>query len=307
MNKAIISYDKSNNLGDYIQSISAKKLIGNNSILIDRDSLKNYFDKKVQLIVNGWFMENSGNWPPSNFIHPLFISFHINPIAKNKILSKEGVNYLKKYEPIGCRDIYTKKLLKTHNIDAYFSGCLTLTLNKADFIDNKNRNDILVISVFERLIPIIKCGKINYNNIINIIKYPFRYFKYLTANKRLKKKLDNLKSVKFTSQILNKKFSIKEKYVLAEEQLKDIANSKLVITSRIHSALPAVAFGIPVLFLNDGLDHINHKSRIKGLDNYFYSINSNKLKSINITNIKNKNNHIINRNTMIKKIKSFIK
>ena len=40
----------------------------------------------------------------------------------------------------------------------------------------------------------------------------------------------------------------KEKVEFAEQHLKYIANAKLVITSRIHSALPAVAFGTPVYF-----------------------------------------------------------
>jgi hypothetical protein len=48
----------------------------------------------------------------------------------------------------------------------------------------------------------------------------------------------------------------------------------LVITSRIHSALPAVAFETPVLFISDGLEHINQKSRLQGMELFFPIINS---------------------------------
>ena len=48
----------------------------------------------------------------------------------------------------------------------------------------------------------------------------------------------------------------------------------MVITSRIHSALPAVAFGTPVLFISDGLEHINQKSRLQGMELFFPILNS---------------------------------
>ena len=109
---AIISYPNSNNLGDYIQKIAAKQFLKEKRIEIDRDNLKNYFGEKIKLIVNGWFMEKPYNWPPSNKIIPFFISFHINPIIEKYILNKNGVEYLKKHEPIGCRDLYTKSIPK---------------------------------------------------------------------------------------------------------------------------------------------------------------------------------------------------
>ena len=69
-----------------------------------------------------------------------------------------------------------------------------------------------------------------------------------------------------------------ERIKAAEDQLEAIANAKLVITSRIHTALPAAAFGTPVLFLSDGLDHPNQKSRLQGMESFFTIMNSDKLK-----------------------------
>ena len=107
---AVISYPHSNNLGDYIQKIAAKQFLKEKIIEIDRDNLNNYIGEKIKLIINGWFMEKPNNWPPSNKIIPFFISFHINPIIEKYILNKNGVEYLKKHEPIGCRDLYTKSI-----------------------------------------------------------------------------------------------------------------------------------------------------------------------------------------------------
>ena len=251
-------------------------------------------------------MENPENWPPSKKIIPLFISFHINPTAKKKILTKKGINYLRKFEPIGCRDNYTKKLLNKVNIKAYFTGCLTLTLNKKKYINKSIKNDILIISVFERLLPSSINYEINFKLILNLIKIPFKYFLYKKGMRNILKNISSNRNVKHISQIIKKKESTNQKYILAENQLKEIANSNLVITSRIHSALPAIAFGVPVVFLNDGLDHINHFSRIDGLNLFFKSINSSELSNIDIKKIIPKKNHLDFSNLMSEKIKNFI-
>jgi hypothetical protein len=69
----------------------------------------------------------------------------------------------------------------------------------------------------------------------------------------------------------------KERMDAALAQLKSIAKAKLVVSSRIHSALPAVAFGTPVLFLSDGLEHPNQKSRLQGMESFFMSTTSQEL------------------------------
>ena len=85
---AVLSYPNSNNLGDFIQSIAAKhELNVKEAYELDRDQLHIYNGPKVFLIMNGWFMEEPTNWPPSEKITPLFLSFHLNPSAKKNMLS----------------------------------------------------------------------------------------------------------------------------------------------------------------------------------------------------------------------------
>jgi hypothetical protein len=55
-------------------------------------------------------------------------------------------------------------------------------------------------------------------------------------------------------------------YVIAKDYLKKYAEAKLVITSRIHCALPCLALGTPVLFVMEGLvDEKLHMSRFRGI------------------------------------------
>ena len=281
MNKifAVLSYPNSNNLGDFIQSEAAKQFFKNQIIQeLDRDQLHIYKGPKVFVFMNGWFMEKPANWPPSENINPIFLSFHLNPTSKKKMLTETGINYLKKFQPIGCRDTYTQKILSNCGIETYFSACLTLTLKRYNFVPkNTKRQGILVISPMERLIS-KNFGESGFSlrTVLNKIKNLKKNRQYLKAMKRLNSFLSKQKDpVYFKSQLLDpKKFSEKDRSNFAIEQLKDIAKAKLVITSRIHSALPAVAFETPVLFISDGLEHINQKSRLQGMELFFPIINS---------------------------------
>lgn len=275
---AVLGYPSSNNLGDFIQSIAtASWMYPEKPLILNRDQLSKYSGPRVKLVMNGWFMEQPENWPPSAEIIPLFISFHLNPTAERGMLTSEGIAYFKKHQPIGCRDFYTQKTLEKHGIKTYFSACLTLSLKRAHFVKgNEDRKGILVISPLERLLPTQEITKskglkkLLYRG-VQKIKQPFKAKKYQKAMKRLDTYLSLFdEEIQFRTQLMSPQTHTEsERKKAAVEQLEYIAKAKLVITSRIHTALPAVAFGTPVLFLSDGLDHPNQKSRLEGMESFF--------------------------------------
>ncbi|MGB0316357.1 MAG: polysaccharide pyruvyl transferase family protein [Flavobacteriaceae bacterium] len=283
----VLAYPNSNNLGDFIQSIAAAQWFEGPPMFLDREALHLYQGQKVKLFMNGWFMEAPKNWPPSEAIRPLFISFHLNPTAEKGLLKPEGISYLKKHQPIGCRDLYTQTILERHGIRAYFSGCLTLSLKRVLFVNpNQKRKGILVVSPLERLLPThtntkkegIKEALLSK---IQSVKQPFKAKQYKQAMHLLQTYLAQAEDeIHYTSQLMDPKgYSEQERSKAALDLLKSIASAKMVVTSRIHTALPAVAFNTPVLFLADGLDHINQKSRLDGIDSFFYSLQSKDLKN----------------------------
>ena len=243
MQKAIISYSTLN-IGDEIQSLAIKQLIGKVDCYIDREALHNFrSDDKVKLIINGWYMANPNNWPPSADIIPLFISFHISHNANtNKIfLSKENINYFKRYEPIGCRDKQTKELLESNGVKAYFSGCATLTYQNRF---KERNNKILCVDPLFNIFP-YSYGKNIYKRLIpesfhNQIEY--------IEHKRYKSNQSNT-----------------ERFNDAEELINKYSQAKVVITSRIHAALPCLALGTPVIFLDVGYSSKNQRDRFNGL------------------------------------------
>ncbi|MCY4562249.1 MAG: polysaccharide pyruvyl transferase family protein [Flavobacteriaceae bacterium] len=310
MKTAIIGYPSSKNLGDWIQSLVIEFIWNKKFQELDREQLHAYCGPKVKLICNGWFLENPKHWPPSEAIFPLFISFHINPTAKKELTSPKSIAYLKNHEPIGCRDLYTQNLLKDYGIKTYFSGCLTLCYQKSffDIKESSQGSGVLVASALDRLKPSIE----NCNNLINffsqLLKFPIKFWKYKKAVKRLNKALSTLdKSVTYISQTIElANLKNEDPKNIATQYLHKIASAQLIITSRIHTALPATAMNIPVLFLNDGLNHINHKSRLSGLSPFFTTCSTKEMKHLNLNSIMCKSDHFPLINPLKKTISLFM-
>lgn len=133
------------NIGDYIQSLAAKQFLPQVDCFINREKLARYTDSEAKLIMNGWFTHNTTSWVPSAHINPLLISFHVNNSAAPNMLSPQGIAFLKSKQPIGCRDHFTVNLLQEKGIEAYFSGCLTLTLDSYQACDAERGEDIYIV------------------------------------------------------------------------------------------------------------------------------------------------------------------
>ncbi len=288
MNAGVIGYLNSKNIGDYVQTLSVINLINQDYTILERERLNNYKGKETKTIINGWFMENPLKFPPSKHIDPIFISFHINPSIEKEFLNPKTIDYLKQYQPIGCRDKYTLNLLKRHNIETYFSSCVTLTLKKQDFMDSSYKEKrILIIGAFDRLKPSIRTSQGVIKTVISFIKWPYKFFNYQFKNYIFRKWLNNQNyDTEFFNQIVEEKISSHSEGIeKAKSMLKKIANSEIVITSRIHSALPAVAMDKKVIFIDEGLEHINHKSRLSGLTSFFKSIKLKEIRMLNLDSI----------------------
>jgi lipopolysaccharide biosynthesis glycosyltransferase len=98
---------------------------------LDRDfSSEGDIPEKTWMLAFGWHMhplyDLRYDFPYHPNIRPLFISFHINRLD---MLSDVAQEYLRRFGPVGCRDWNTVFLLLSAGIDAFFSGCLTTTVD----------------------------------------------------------------------------------------------------------------------------------------------------------------------------------
>ena len=301
----MLGYIGSRNIGDYIQTKAVIDMIHPiNHKVLDREGLHKFKGSKIKTIMNGWFMENPKNWPPNNNISPLFISFHINPSAERELLKPESLNYLKQYEPIGCRDTYTQNLLQKNGIKSYYSSCITTTFNRDKYITNKTQPEgIIVIGAFDRLNPSIDFSSI-YRLLLSLIKYPIHKLKYLLKKISFENHLRNQNIVvKRYQQITKRKISSHNQGLkLANDMLKEIAKSEIIITSRIHAALPALAMGLKVVFINEGLSHKNHKTRTADVNKFFMTVSLKEFFMTNLDIIQKRTEHKV----YFKKIKETI-
>jgi len=252
------------NIGDEIQSLAARQFLPHVDYYVERDNMGRSRNEKFSMILNGYFMRPSygdlhkynkyeGNlrklyarirgkyfdWPPPENIRPLFISIHI---AHNSLCRPKLRGYYKKFEPIGCRDYHTVELFKAIGIEAFFSGCLTLTLRNK--FEGKRRG-IYFVDPFgsseNYTFPFP--GEAGFKNDL-WDKFP----KYIRE-----------KAI-YVSHAYYKK-DYKQRCKKAQELIDKYSQARLVVTSRFHCALPCIALGTPVVFLYENL----HDRRFSGL------------------------------------------
>ncbi|MGH3516725.1 MAG: hypothetical protein ACRDQ7_04800 [Haloechinothrix sp.] len=97
----------------------------------DRDaSTYDAFPEGTWVLAFGWYMHPlfgvRHDFPPHPNLRPIFVSFHCN---KREMLTQAAIDYLRRYGPVGCRDWTTVDLLLSIGVPAYFSGCLTTTVD----------------------------------------------------------------------------------------------------------------------------------------------------------------------------------
>ena len=228
MKNGIIVFKETENIGDDIQSYAAMKLLSKVDYYIEREKMDLFVPKekeKIRVLMSGWFLHYKYSFLPSPYIEPVYISTHLSSY-KTYGIENEHIklykDYLKQHEPIGCRDLSTQNLLNKNGIANYYSGCVTLTLKRFNIQPSKEEY--------------ICCVDIP-DNII----------------KNLKGKTDiKIKKMTHTLDLQeNRKLTWEERFKNVEKLLKTYQNAKLVITSRLHCALPCLAIGVPVILVKD--------------------------------------------------------
>jgi hypothetical protein len=235
-------------LGDDVQSWAARQYLPRIDYWINRDDQTTYaiqpetgakisldlIDKPILVIQNGWFDGRLTLWPPHPIIKPLIISFHLNedPNLFQKadyqalkavddtasLLSEKATTYFKS-TMVGTRDLHTLELFSQSGINAFYTGCLTLTLQQENF--SGAAAEILIVDAHIGEVDLL-------NKLVPL---------------HIRQKAIHI------SHGLIKILSPAEKQTRTEDLLRRYANARLVITNRLHCALPCLAFGTPFIWL----------------------------------------------------------
>lgn len=274
------------NIGDYVQGLASAQFFDRIDLYIERERLNTYDGDLCRMIMNGWYMHYPENWPPTDKIKPLMVSFHISPFAKEAMLSKRSIAYFMQHQPIGCRDHQTMDMLIEKGVDAYFSACMTTTLGKK-YYNPKTTDKIYIVD------PICTL-KISFTNIFriffgllfnlrtisvllkkNIWLYNSRLNNLLLTTvfyieyRKILSKEDLLKAEYITHILPNKGDSSKDLMEYAKQLIRKYAEAKFVVTSRIHCALPCLSLQTPVLYIEHKQQSCSSRSRLGGLQDMF--------------------------------------
>ena len=229
-----ILYNKSNmNIGDDIQAYATERFLPQIDYYIDRetiDSFESENSEPVAVIMNAWYMWRKWNWPPSKCIYPLMVGFHYadhqlanqwygSPL-KYQFLEGLGGEYLNAYGPVGCRDMFTLGNLKAIGVDAYFSGCITMTIPNMPEREDKGQ----------------------YICVVDIAKKAANKLKETLGDKIKIREFSHLRERDETIPWETRRQSV-------EELLTVYQNARCVVTRRLHCALPCLAMGVPVLLV----------------------------------------------------------
>ncbi len=226
------------NIGDYLQFITVNYIYQHMGIsekditYIDFADVTEYNGERMILPINNSIHDfvRNGRIAISKQITPVFIALQLdivdNSINIDEFLSDEyNQQYFLKHSPIGCRDIVTYQYLKKYGIPSYVNGCMTATLPT---YSGERGDKIILADVPTALLPYIPDSLLKQSCEATTQQYHF------------------------TEQEVKDYQSI---YAFVKSRYGYYCkNAKLIITSRLHVALPCTAFGIPVILAKDYVD-----------------------------------------------------
>lgn len=276
------------NLGDDIQTYAQSRFLPRIDYLIDREAIDSFVPSKkeyVATILNAWYQHDLIHFDISPYIYPKFISmyflefyFYQHLLGNHNLcyFDESVIEKFKQFAPIGVRDMHTKGLFDELDIPNYFSGCLTLTLERFEGIEKEDF--IYAVGLNEKELARLK----------KMTKREVRVFKQ-----------DYEESV-----FQDETWEVRKKRV--EEILKEYQRAHMVITTKLHCTLPCIALETPVLLLYQD----KHEGRMATFKQYANYINRcDFLKTdIDIEHPKkNPNTYKKIRNSLIASCENFIK
>lgn len=143
------------NVGEEIQWLAQERFLPSVDYHVDKFRISDFHpDFPTKLIINGHFPHSLKRMVTDSNVDPLLVSIHIAPPAYRETQKKLVRDFFLEHGPVGCRDIATRDFLIELGIPAYFSGCLTLTLQRNPRI---SKNDyVLCVGLTDEEIEVVK-------------------------------------------------------------------------------------------------------------------------------------------------------
>lgn len=215
------------NIGDCMQSIAVEYLYERmgikDYISVNRCDLSSYAGEYVVLPLASYLNTAfEAHFPLSPKIIPVFVGSCL-PFMGHKY-SNRLIQDFSRHQPIGCRDEMTMNLMRNSGMSAFVTGCVTSTLPRRakEPVDGR----VLFVDTPESLSDYVP-EHIKKDAVILSHMFPIR-----------KTTIDDEETERFHRLAVNQLELYKKK-------------ARLVVTSRLHCAVPCMASGIPVILVKD--------------------------------------------------------
>ncbi len=211
------------NIGDLLMCLSIKRIyeqlgIDDKDIIrVQTSDFQNYKGEYIVLPMN--FYEST--LEISSRILPVFLALSLE---WEQEWSEKDFDLLRRFSPIGCRDEMTMRELHKRGIDAYLNGCLVATFPKRKINVDEQKKVFLVephMSILDKIPMELKKDS---------VKFSHEYFSTMEDFLGDKKDIFD-----YAETVIN---------MYAKE-------ARMIITSRFHAAVIALALGIPVILIMD--------------------------------------------------------
>lgn len=223
---ALLTY-RTGNIGDDVQSLSLSQshLLGTPEIWIDRDQFADYADEgPVDLVANGFFLcaSRSGkiSFPPPPNIRVRYVAL----CASNVPTNDATIAHFQESGPVGCRDLHSVKWCQNRGLKHYFASCPSCLLER-DF-DGSDQTPppydpggpIVLVDVNPKRLP------------------PFG--------------ISNRQFLCLTNRVRPGAYRDAEaRFAALRKRLRVLRSASLVVTNRLHVAMPCLGLGVPVIMV----------------------------------------------------------
>lgn len=216
---------KRNNIGDVLQAVAVADHLPEAPVVLDREDLPGAADRgRLLLFANGWYMHDYSKFPPPPNIVPVYASVHFSNAA---ILQKrENILHFKKHGPVGARDWKTLAMLRAAGVPSYYSGCFTAGLKPRPA--DRGGGKLLVVDGIDHRLPDAAVEEIG---------------------RRLGMRPERVSHDPEGSSLPFAEYAV-QSFARAGALLQAYCSAEIVVTTKIHCALPCLAMGVPVVLLH---------------------------------------------------------
>ncbi|MCG8602881.1 MAG: polysaccharide pyruvyl transferase family protein [Verrucomicrobiales bacterium] len=208
-----------NNIGDDFQSYVLSHVLKDPVGFVNRDRVREYQGPVTNLIVNGFVTMQA--LPIPSALNPIILSAWLGPMLLSK---KENVSYLRDIGLIGCRDTDSFGRCRELGLEAKMTGCPTILCEP---IAEEEPGTILFVDVNPRL--------------------------FENHREHYRKTSPISRPIQWITNIVPTLLSEEERWEQCRKRHEWMSRAELIVTNRIHVAIPALGMGKAVIFAKDDI------------------------------------------------------